>query len=274
MRTRSSPAPCSRSRRSSRCSRSQARSSRALLQLAIAVSMVYVAWLGWRGGRVMRAALAAAGDAEPAAHGETLPSVSVVVAARRRGPVIDRVVGDLVAQAYGRDGDAAARGGRRGRRLERWHRSARRAWRAASIPTGCASCRREPRIGPRTKGAALAFATPHLHGDDRGRRRCRCASRSGLGGRRRARAGGATPPAAALQVQRRASNRSHSWLTAAQDEEQLMDMASQCGRWATDGTAELRGNGMFVRRDRARCGRRLVAAGPDRGSRPVDAPGG
>lgn len=28
-----------------------------------------------------------------------------------------------------------------------------------------------------------------------------------------------------------------------------MDMASQCGRWATDGTAELRGNGMFVRRD-------------------------
>ena len=30
-----------------------------------------------------------------------------------------------------------------------------------------------------------------------------------------------------------------------------MDMASQCGRWATDGTAELRGNGMFVRRDGA-----------------------
>jgi len=28
-----------------------------------------------------------------------------------------------------------------------------------------------------------------------------------------------------------------------------MDLASQCGRWATDGTAELRGNGMFVRRD-------------------------
>lgn len=28
-----------------------------------------------------------------------------------------------------------------------------------------------------------------------------------------------------------------------------MDMASQCGRRVTDGTAELRGNGMFVRRD-------------------------
>lgn len=29
-----------------------------------------------------------------------------------------------------------------------------------------------------------------------------------------------------------------------------MDMASQCGRWSTDGTAELRGNGMLIRRDR------------------------
>ena len=45
-------------------------------------------------------------------------------------------------------------------------------------------------------------------------------------------------------------NRPHGWLAAAQDEEQLMDMASQCGRWSTDGTAELRGNGMFVRRER------------------------
>jgi len=55
--------------------------------------------------------------------------------------------------------------------------------------------------------------------------------------------------AAALQVARRPRNESASWLTRAQAEEQLMDMASQCGRWATDGTAELRGNGMFVRRD-------------------------
>ncbi len=29
-----------------------------------------------------------------------------------------------------------------------------------------------------------------------------------------------------------------------------MDMASQCGRWSTDGTAELRGNGMLIRRER------------------------
>jgi 1,2-diacylglycerol 3-beta-glucosyltransferase len=49
-------------------------------------------------------------------------------------------------------------------------------------------------------------------------------------------------------VARHPRNATESWLTAAQAEEQLMDMASQCGRWATDGTAELRGNGMFVRR--------------------------
>jgi 1,2-diacylglycerol 3-beta-glucosyltransferase len=55
------------------------------------------------------------------------------------------------------------------------------------------------------------------------------------------------PSAAALQVARQPRN-SSSWLTKAQADEQLMDMASQCGRWATDGTAELRGNGMFVRR--------------------------
>jgi 1,2-diacylglycerol 3-beta-glucosyltransferase len=55
--------------------------------------------------------------------------------------------------------------------------------------------------------------------------------------------------AAAFQVARHPRNAEASWLTAAQAEEQLMDMASQCGRWATDGTAELRGNGMFVRRD-------------------------
>jgi 1,2-diacylglycerol 3-beta-glucosyltransferase len=57
------------------------------------------------------------------------------------------------------------------------------------------------------------------------------------------------PRADALQVARVPRNASVSWLTAAQSEEQLMDLTSQCGRWSTDGTAELRGNGMFVRRD-------------------------
>jgi 1,2-diacylglycerol 3-beta-glucosyltransferase len=60
---------------------------------------------------------------------------------------------------------------------------------------------------------------------------------------------GRDPNAAAIQVARRPRNADASWLTRAQDDEQLMDLASQCGRWGTDGTAELRGNGMFVRRE-------------------------
>ena len=58
-----------------------------------------------------------------------------------------------------------------------------------------------------------------------------------------------TAGADAIQVAREPRNASVSWLTRAQGEEQLMDLTSQCGRWSTDGTAELRGNGMFVRRD-------------------------
>jgi cellulose synthase/poly-beta-1,6-N-acetylglucosamine synthase-like glycosyltransferase len=57
------------------------------------------------------------------------------------------------------------------------------------------------------------------------------------------------PTAAAIQARRQPTNADRSWLTAAQGEEQLMDLASQCGRRQADGTAELRGNGMFVRRD-------------------------
>lgn len=57
------------------------------------------------------------------------------------------------------------------------------------------------------------------------------------------------PTAAALQVARTPRNADRSWLTRAQAEEQLMDLTSQCGRWAAEGTAELRGNGMFVRRE-------------------------
>src|SRR5712691_3198957 len=51
-----------------------------------------------------------------------------------------------------------------------------------------------------------------------------------------------------MPTQRRERNLSDGWLAAAQDEEQLVDTASQCGRRWTDGTAELRGTGMFVRR--------------------------
>jgi 1,2-diacylglycerol 3-beta-glucosyltransferase len=94
----------------------------------------------------------------------------------------------------------------------------------------------------------LAWAQPHLRGDVIGavdadtRVDPAFLERATAAWRR-------DPTAAALQVARRPRNAAVSWLTRAQEEEQLMDMASQCGRWATDGTAELRGNGMFVRRD-------------------------
>jgi len=55
------------------------------------------------------------------------------------------------------------------------------------------------------------------------------------------------PSAAALQVRRDALNAGSSFLTGAQSDEQLMDLASQCGRRNVDGTAELRGNGMAIR---------------------------
>ena len=52
----------------------------------------------------MRAALAAAGEAEPAVNGEELPSVSVVVAARDEATVIDRWSATSSPSAYGQDG--------------------------------------------------------------------------------------------------------------------------------------------------------------------------
>lgn len=216
-----------------------------LLQLAIAGSMVYVAYLGWRGGRVMQRAIVTGGPDRGVHSGKELPRISVVVAARDEAQVIGDVVDDLLAQRYHAgdeprfdivvvdDGSSDGTG-----------RVARD--RGASAGGVLRVVRREPGSGPATKGAVLAFAHPHLRGEvivalD-------ADARIGPDFLSRTMAAWQRDPAAdAIQVQRRALN-AGSWLTAAQDEEQLMDMASQCGRWATDGTAELRGNGMFVRR--------------------------
>ncbi len=219
-----------------------------LLQLAIAGSMVYVAYLGWRGGRVIRRALLSAGPEGDLVLDPDPLRVSVVVAARDEATVIGDVIEDLLAQRYHAgdeprfdilvvdDGSSDGTG-----RLARD--------RAASAPSAgdlLRIVRRELGSGPATKGAVLAFAHEHLRGDvivaleADARITPDFLARAMAAWRR-------DPAADALQVQRRALN-AGSWLTAAQDEEQLMDMASQCGRWATDGTAELRGNGMFVRR--------------------------
>jgi 1,2-diacylglycerol 3-beta-glucosyltransferase len=207
-----------------------------LLQGVILLSLCYVGYLAWRGYRVMRAAIAGrAAGRDP----EDEPALSVVVPAADEAGVIGPLIRDLAVQEYGGSGyevlvldDGSTDG-------------TADAVRAAGATADVR--RREPGSGPATKGAVLAWAEEAVRGEivavlD-------ADSRVGPGFLRAAlRAWQRDPGAAALQVQRRVSNRGRGWLPAAQDEEQLMDMASQCGRWATDGTAELRGNGMFVRR--------------------------
>jgi len=216
------------------------------LQLGIGVSIAYVAWLAWHGSRVLRRALADAegGAGVPTGHAGDLPFVSLIVPARNEA----KVIGDTVR--------AVAE--------LRYHRGGRPAYEALVVDDGSddgtgdvaraavfgapiSVRRREPRAGPATKGAVLAFATPFLSGDVLGV--IDADTRVDPSFLERAMLAWARDSGAdALQVARRPRNAGVSWLTRAQAEEQLMDMASQCGRWATDGTAELRGNGMFVRR--------------------------
>ena len=214
-----------------------------LLQGAIGLSLLYVGFLAWRGWRVMRDAVLE----PPPAPGER-PWVTVLIPAADEASVIATVVADLLAQDYADDGrrrfdvlvldDGSSDG---------TGEQARAA--AASAPEAVTVSRREPGTGPRTKGAVLAWAQPQVRGEVVAVIDADAHLAPDFLSRAMA-AWSRDPDAAALQVQRRDANRRVGWLTAAQDEEQLMDMASQCGRWSTDGTAELRGNGMLVRRDR------------------------
>jgi 1,2-diacylglycerol 3-beta-glucosyltransferase len=209
------------------------------LQALIIVSMAYVAWLAWRGWRVMRGALRA-----PSGGAEHETSVSLIVPARDEERSIAATIRCLVELRHvdGRtrhdvlvvdDGST--------------DRTEERARSAVRDAPGITIVRREAGDGPRTKGAVLAWATPKVRGDivgvvDADSRVAPDFLVRVLDAWQR------DPGAAALQVARRPRNAARSWLTRAQEEEQLMDLTSQCGRWATDGSAELRGNGMFVRR--------------------------
>lgn len=216
------------------------------LQVSVAVSIAYVAWLAWHGWRVMRRTLADArsGAGEPTGLARGLPFVSLVMPARNEASVIGPSVAAVRGLAYaGPDGapafellvvdDGSADG---------TGDVARRTEGEAKLTV----VRREPG-GVQTKGAVLAFAMHYVRGQVVGIIDAdTLLDRSFL--ERAMRGWQRDESAAALQVARQPRNTS-SRLTKAQAEEQLMDMASQCGRWATDGTAELRGNGMFVRRD-------------------------
>jgi 1,2-diacylglycerol 3-beta-glucosyltransferase len=213
------------------------------LQLGVLLSMVYVGYLAWRGMRVMRAAIRGRSDDPPAGAADD-PFVSIVIPARNEAPVIAGSVTSLAAQRYGDgapsfdilvvdDGSTDGTG---------------EAAASAAAADHVRVVRREPGPGPRTKASALVFAQPSVRGEvigvvDADTRVEEVFLARVMAAWRR------DPSAAAIQVARRPRNAGRSWLTAAQAEEQLMDMASQCGRRATDGTAELRGNGMFVRRD-------------------------
>jgi len=209
-----------------------------LLQLAILGSMLYVGYLAWRGAQGIRAAL----DARVAApiDAPSLQRIAFVLPARNEAAVVEGAIASVRRLAWSDwellvvdDGSDDATG--------------ERATAAAGSDPRIRVLRRPAGIGPRTKGAVLAFAMSHvtapivaaLDADTR-------VSPDFLD-----RVHGAwarDPEAAALQVARRPRNTRTSWLVSAQAEEQLMDLASQCGRRAVDGTAELRGNGMFVRR--------------------------
>jgi 1,2-diacylglycerol 3-beta-glucosyltransferase len=216
------------------------------LQVSIAVSIAYVAWLAWHGWRAMRRALAEArsGAGEPTGLARDLPFVSLIMPARNEAAVIGASVASVRNLAYAGpqgapayellvvdDGSEDGTGD-----------VARRAEGRADVRV----VRREDG-SVRTKGAVLAFAMPYVRGQVVGVIDADTLLEPSFL-ERAMRGWGRDASSAALQVARRPRNTS-SWLTEAQAEEQLMDMASQCGRWATDGTAELRGNGMFVRRD-------------------------
>jgi 1,2-diacylglycerol 3-beta-glucosyltransferase len=216
-----------------------------LLQVAIAVSMAYVAWLAWHGWRVMRRAIrdARSGAGEPTGRADGLPFVSLVLPARNEASVIAAAVRALGALAYRRgDGQPAYEV------VVLDDGSTDGTGDVARASAGAAGIRVVRREGgqPATKAAALDFAMPYLRGDVVGVIDADTLVHPDFL-ERAMRAWGRDPSAVALQVARAPRNL-RGWLTGAQADEQLMDMASQCGRWATDGTAELRGNGMFVRR--------------------------
>lgn len=221
---------------------------RRLVQLWTAGSLAYTVVLAWRGGKLMRDARMANGE-ESFSTGEAdgLPFVTLMVPARDEAAVIRDVVADLLAQRYARSGrphyevlviDDGSRDGTGDR--------AREALGSARAPLRV--LRRPPGSGPELRGAALNYATPFATGEiivaidadatvapDFVERAMRAWQRY--------------PEAAALQVQKRPVNAGTNWLTAAQLEELLLDMASQGGRWSAGGAGELRGNGMFIRRE-------------------------
>ncbi|MFN2483920.1 MAG: glycosyltransferase family 2 protein [Candidatus Limnocylindria bacterium] len=218
-----------------------------VVRLWTAASLAYTAVLAWRGGDAMRAARRAVGPRAPSWRTGERPFVTLMVPARDEAAVIADVVRDLGGQRYARDGrpnfevividDGSTDG------------TADLARKAAHGALGPVRVVQRPNgTGPALRGAALNFATPLSSGEviaalDADARVGPDYVESAI------RAWERDPAAAGLQTQKRPVNSEASWLTRAQLEELLLDMSSQCGRLAAGGSGELRGNGMFIRRD-------------------------
>jgi 1,2-diacylglycerol 3-beta-glucosyltransferase len=215
-----------------------------MVQLAIVLSMIYVAYLAWHGARVMRRALrhAASGAGVPTGRADALPWVTVVIPAHNEATVLGGLLTDLAALRYHHEQrprfDVLV--------VDDGSTDATAAIARATL--GVTLGERPAGERPRTKSAVLAFAMPFVRGEVLAVLDADARVTPDLL-ERAMRAWPSDPSIAALQVQRRPYNADAGWLPGAQADEQLMDLASQCGRWATDGTAELRGNGMFVRRE-------------------------
>ena len=213
------------------------------LQVVTALSLAYVAFLALRGYRVMRDARMV----EAGLHVDAWrPRVTLIVAARNEAPVISATVAALAAQDYTVEGqpgfDLLVVDDGSNDETGALARAAGEA-----MPGHVRVLRREADGGPQTKGAVLNFAHAHAQGEVIGVVDADCLVTAGFLSQVIA-DWQSDGDAAAIQAQRRERNLSDGWLAAAQDEEQLIDTASQCGRRSTDGTAELRGTGMFVRR--------------------------
>ena len=219
-----------------------------VLQAAIALSILYVGYLAWLGWRMMRRRRSADSAAVPGGR----PWITIVVPARNEAAVIGNLVGDLGRQEYA-DGVAprydvlVVDDGS----VDDTYALARRE--AEPFGERIRVIRREPGSGPQTKGAVLRWAQDAVRGEVAAALDADSRVDPGFLEAVR-RAWDRNPWADAVQVQRRSlpapsGSGMRGWVIGAQDEELLMDMASQCGRWSTAGSAELRGNGMFVRRE-------------------------
>ena len=206
-----------------------------LLQAVVALSLLYVGYLAWHDRRGMRAARTAGA---PDASSE-LPTVTIIIPARNEARTIPGLIGDLLRQDYAAlsvlvvdDGSTDGTG--------------EVVAAAAADSELVRVARRDERL-PATKAGVLAYAeqltTGALVGVLDADSRVAPDFVSHM-----VRAWVRDPTVAALQAQRRSGNYAAGWLPAAQDDELLMDMASQWGRFAGNGTAELRGSGMFVQR--------------------------